>query len=370
MRQNAFKFLALPVLVICVLTPLLSAQTATNKSKATKFRIAEPENAVGSKLYVTVGGRERKIYDEAYAAWLINVGRDVVFSSRDGAGGFENEGQSLRIYNVATRTTRKILSEYVAVVAVQAVKTRTGATALLVKMGDGGLGGSYFAVVDPKRGEVFYRRWAEAIALNGDRLTLAFYKAEDFDAINEEHGWKPESPNRVISTTKTRPYKTESFDLNKIMRGQVIYNRPSYLDDSYDASTRSKEVKIFLWDANSKDTGLGLVPVERSVGAAAPLRPTLQMLFAGPSAEETAKGLSSSTFGMKFENLSFQNGVATVKFSQPPGQTNYGSLGPMIFSEAIERTVKQFPTVKRVHVCAVGNTLIDAQLERPFPKCK
>lgn len=42
------------------------------------------------------------IYDEAYRGWLINDGRDIVFSGRDGAGGFENEGQSLRVYNVAT----------------------------------------------------------------------------------------------------------------------------------------------------------------------------------------------------------------------------------------------------------------------------
>jgi Sporulation and spore germination len=369
MRQRV-KLLVLLVFVLSVVTPLATAQNAAGNTKATKFRIADPENVLGGKLHITVNGRERKIHDEAFAAWLINDGRDVVFSSRDGAGGFENEGQSLRIYNVSKRTTRKILSEYVAVIAVQAVKTSRGATALLVKMADGGLGGSYFAVVDPRRGEVFYRRWTEATAVNGDRITLAFYKADDFEAINDERGWKTESPNTVISTTNTRPYKTETYDLKKILTGRVIYNRPSYLEQKASAVPFSREVKIYLWDANSNASPFGLVAVIRHIGGAAVLRLTLQMLFAGASNDEAANGLTSSTFGMKFQDLTFQNGVAVVKFSQPPNQTNYGSLGPMIFSEAIEKTAKQFPTVKRVHICAVGDTLIDAQLEKPFPRCK
>jgi spore germination protein GerM len=325
---------------------------------------------LGGKLYITVDGRERKIHDEAYAAWLINEGRDVVFSSRDGAGGFENEGQSLRIYNVKTGSMRKILSEYTGIVAVQEVKTTRGATALLVKLADGGLGGSYFAVVDPKRGEVFYRRWTEVLAINGDKITLAFYKADDFDAINDERGWKSGDSKKVISPTKVRPYKTETHDLKKILMGRIIHNRSSYLEDKPGAVTISREVKVYLWDVNSNASPFGLVAVTRRVGSAAVLRLTLQMLFAGSSAEEIAKGLSSSTFGMKFEDLNFQNGVALVRFSQPTNQTNYGSLGPMIFAEAVEKTARQFPTVKRVHICAVGDTVIDAQLEKPFPKCK
>jgi spore germination protein GerM len=105
------------------------------------------------------------------------------------------------------------------------------------------------------------------------------------------------------------------------------------------------------------------------VVAAAPLRPALEALFTGPTKEEEAKGLSSSTFGMRFEGVTLTNGVALVKFSQPANETNYGSLGPAIFAEAIEKTARQFPTVKKVEICAVGETLIDSQLEKPFPKC-
>lgn len=132
---------------------------------------------------------------------------------------------------------------------------------------------------------------------------------------------------------------------------------------------KQREVTIYFWDANSKQSDLGLEPVKRMVLATAPLRPALEALFAGPTKEEEAKGLSSSTFGMKFEGVALTNGVALVKFSQPSGATNYGSLGPAIFAEAIEKTARQFPTVKKVEICAVGETLIDSQLEKPFPKC-
>lgn len=76
-----------------------------------------------------------------------------------------------------------------------------------------------------------------------------------------------------------------------------------------------------------------------------------------------------ATFGMKIVGVTLQNGFALVKSSQPRNQTNYGSQGPMIFAQAIEKTVRRFPTVKKVQVCAAGDTLIDSQLEKPFPRC-
>jgi Sporulation and spore germination len=357
--------LVLLFVAVCFLaiTPRAAAQP-----KATKFRIENPEYR-GGQLYISVGGKERKIYDQAWAAWIINNGRDVVFSGPDGAGGYENEGQSLRIYNVATRSMRKILSEYVMVVALKALKTSGGATALLVRMEDGGLGGSYFAVVDPKRGEVFYKQWAELRAIKGDKLTLGFYREDDFEKMITERDTGALATDQVMSTTKVRPYKTEQHSLASILKGKVIYNRPSYLDPVDEKLSKTRDVKVFVWDANSNEGNFKLVPVARGVLAATPLRLTLEMLFAGLTNEEKARGLSDATFGMKFEGLKFQNGIALVKFSQPRNQTNYGSQGPMIFAEAIEKTARQFPTVKQVKICAVGDTLIDSQLKKPFPKC-
>jgi|GEM_PF-5270475 len=131
----------------------------------------------------------------------------------------------------------------------------------------------------------------------------------------------------------------------------------------------ARDVKIYLWEVNSDAPGIPLKPVVRRVLGPALLRLTLQMLFAGATADEEAKGLSSPTFGMQFEDVQIRKGVALVKFSQPAGATNYGSQGPMVFEAAIEKTARQFASVKRVKVCALGETLIDSQLERPFPRC-
>ncbi|MGQ0762958.1 MAG: hypothetical protein ACT4OT_13225 [Acidobacteriota bacterium] len=346
-----------------------SSQPSGAGARGSSFRIDETGTSRGGKLYITVAGRERKIYNEAFEAWLVNDGRDVVFSSHDGAGGFENEGQSLRIYNVGTRVVRKILSEIVGINAVQEVKTTTGKTVLLVAMSDGGLGGSYFAVVDPKRGEVFFRRWAEVTAINGDNVTLAMFRADDFEAINEERGWKPGPSNQVISKTKVAPYKTETHDLKRLLRNRVIYNRHTNLD-AQSAPPKSRTIKIYLWDVNSDKPGIPLVPVNRRIGGDNVLKLTMDWLFGTTlSREEEDRGLSLPTFGMRLEGVTLRNGVALIKFSQPDGATNYGSQGPFIFAKAIERTARQFPTVRRVEVCAVGETLIDAQLEKQFPRC-
>ena len=147
------------VVSLVVLHGLFPSFLAAQKNEtATKLEIVrENENASLGSLVLTVGGKEKKIADVAMKAWLINDGKEIVFSGPDGAGGFENEGQSLRLHDVATGKTRKILSEYVSIEALMEVKLAPGETALLLKMSDGGAGASYFAVVDPKRGEVFRR---------------------------------------------------------------------------------------------------------------------------------------------------------------------------------------------------------------------
>ena len=101
----------------------------------------------------------------------------------------------------------------------------TGQLALLIKLGDGGLGASYFAVVDPNRGEVFYRRWAELAELKGDQIKLAFYDEDAWDAILSERAGREENPNQVISTTKLKPKRFESHDLKRVLKMRVIYNK-------------------------------------------------------------------------------------------------------------------------------------------------
>lgn len=359
-----------------VFSGLCAVPLAAQTPRATKFEIKDSLGVnIGGALYITVGGKEQKIADQAVEAWIIDGGREIVYSGADGAGGFENEGQSLRIYTVASRRTQKILSEYFGIVALREVKLSTGVRALLVKMSDGGLGGSYLAVVDPRRGEVLFRHWAELTAIKGDFITLAFYNEDDWDAINQARDWTNIDPNDVLAEpTKVKASKTERHDLKKVLKNKVIFNKPWNMADEVEEPAKPvkfRDVKIYLWKVNDEEEGKNFVlsPVVRRVEAAAPLRPTLEALFAGATEEEARKEFGDSTFGMKFVGVVLRNGTALVKFSQPPNETNYGSLGPMIFADAIERTAKQFPAVKRVEICAIGETLIDAQLTEQFPRC-
>lgn len=216
------------LLVLSRLSPPLVA--AEKNQAATKFEIIrDKETASRGKLVITVGGKDKKIADVAIEAWLINDGKEVVFSGPDGAGGFENEGQSLRLHDVATGKMRKILSEYVSIDALLEVKLGPGETALLLKMSDGGAGASYFAVVDPKRGEVFRLSSAELIEIKDNRITLAIYDDNDWFAINEERGWGETRKTVLLKPPKVAPVKMESHDLKVILKGKVIQNKPTNL---------------------------------------------------------------------------------------------------------------------------------------------
>src|SRR3982751_2367722 len=113
-----------------------SAHAANRPALITSVRVDTSEYFFGP-LYATIGGRERKIADEAIKAWIIQGGLSVVYTGRDGSGGFENEGQSLRIYDARTGQHRKIMSEYFEVSDIKEVTTSTNKTALLVEMEDG-----------------------------------------------------------------------------------------------------------------------------------------------------------------------------------------------------------------------------------------
>jgi hypothetical protein len=164
-------------------------------------------------LFITIAGREKRVTNQAQQAWIINGGRHVVYSSSEGAGGFENEGQSLHLYDVGTGNHKQIMSEYFMVDTVKEVVTSKKKRALLVRMSDGGLGASYSAVVDPWRGEVFFRQWTRIIAQKGDTIVLGFYKEEDWEKLDGEQG------------RKLRPYKTERYNLNSLLLRPVIVNK-------------------------------------------------------------------------------------------------------------------------------------------------
>jgi hypothetical protein len=81
-------------------------------------------------------------------------------------------------------------------------------------MSDGGLGASYLAVVDPARGEVFFRRWTKIISRRGDIIVIGHYKEDDWEKFLEDN------------KAKVTPSKTERLNLNIILRRRMIFNKP------------------------------------------------------------------------------------------------------------------------------------------------
>ena len=156
---------------------------------ATGFHI-EANHGQAGPLYAEIGGQDFRIADEAFAAWLMDEGQKIAYSAADGGGGYENEGQSLRLYDV----------------------TQSGRQALLVEMRDGGLGASHVAVVDPRRGPVFLRQQVKLLDRQGDMIVLGHFHESDWERLTEE--------------IAIPPYKTERHDVNVLIRRPVMAHKP------------------------------------------------------------------------------------------------------------------------------------------------
>lgn len=229
--MNVFRYNVLPTVAMLLLGLVNAGHACQNGGEntaliehpgvissdeiATAFRISMDGNRWYGSVFITVGGSERKITGWASNAWLISDGKEVAFASDGGAGGFEGEGHTLHIYNVKTRETREVLSQYYMIDEVKEAKLSSSATTLLVEMSDGNAGNPYFSVVDPKRGEVYFLRFAKPSAIKGDTITLNIYR---FGA------WDKAYP--PIDEPDPTPRSTKTISLSKVLKNKVICNKP------------------------------------------------------------------------------------------------------------------------------------------------
>lgn len=141
------------------------------------------------------------------------------------------------------------------------------------------------------------------------------------------------------------------------------------------ARGRLQSVKIYLtkepkegepFDPNNPSN---LHPVTRMVNRAAPMRPTLVALLAGPSAREKALGYIDISFGIKLTDVRIKDGTVRADFTMPPGAAFSGDTSPFIFQSAVEKTIQQFPGVKKVIVCLDGEIDIGSESGEPPRKC-
>ena len=109
---------------------------------------------IGRAVVTLASGDTVVVSDSAVRAWRLGGTSLVAVSGLDGAGGYENEGQSLTVIDVATGTRRRVVADYFPIVRVELVESGAH-RALLVHMRDGGQGSLHVSVVDPTRGQVF-----------------------------------------------------------------------------------------------------------------------------------------------------------------------------------------------------------------------
>lgn len=128
---------------------------------------------VGPAVVRLTSGDTVVVSDSAYRAWPLGRGSLVAVSGLDGAGGYENEGQSLTVIDVATGARRRVVADYFPIVRVELLE-RDGRQALLVHMRDGGQGSLHVTVVDPRRGQVFRSRHALG-RIADDRILVSGY---------------------------------------------------------------------------------------------------------------------------------------------------------------------------------------------------
>lgn len=120
---------------------------------------------------------------------------------------------------------------------------------------------------------------------------------------------------------------------------------------------------------SSRDNPFNLQPVLRAINSTAPARSALEALLAGPTAAEQNSGFRAlDTEDISITSLTVKNGEAHVSFERRGGERWAGDLAPATFRQAVERTLRQFPTVRRVIICVDGYRDFDSDI--PSKKCQ
>lgn len=142
-----------------------------------------------------------------------------------------------------------------------------------------------------------------------------------------------------------------------------------------DKSARTAEVQVYFpKEGDSADVNnnpWNLQPVARRVPAAAPLRPAIEALLAGPTPQEERQGFGGlDVRGLYVVKVAVKGGTAYANFAHRRDWAGWsGDLSPFSFGDAVERTMKQFPHVRRAVVCVDGVVNFGDESGGPVKRC-
>jgi spore germination protein GerM len=136
-------------------------------------------------------------------------------------------------------------------------------------------------------------------------------------------------------------------------------------------STESKEVKVYFMFLGQDGDESILKPLMRKVSVAAPLCPSIAAMLEEPTESERHLGYVSAGYGgIKLTSVKVKKGKARIDFTRViTPDYNPGDLQTLYFEDAVIKTAKQFPSVKKVMVCVngVNEFGIGMVVGRPFP---
>ena len=122
----------------------------------------------------------------------------------------------------------------------------------------------------------------------------------------------------------------------------------------------------------ARENVLALVPVHREVSVTSPARGALEALIAGPTEDEKGRGLLAPyTEGLSIASLKIIGGTARVSFTSSCADCPRwpGDLAVWRFTEAVQRTLKQFSNVRRVIICLDGYEDFGDLADGPNKRC-
>lgn len=125
-------------------------------------------------------------------------------------------------------------------------------------------------------------------------------------------------------------------------------------------AAQRKQVRVYLpKDGDAPDVSsnpFNLQPVTRSVNPAAPMRPAIEALLAGPTPQERRRGFQGHDVrGIYLVKVAIRDATAYASFAHRKDWAGWsGDLSPAAFRDGVERTLRQFPNVRRTVICVDG----------------
>ena len=202
--RNKLPLLFVAPSILCLLFVRVGVQAQTATARAgqniiTKFRI-QPDCG---PLYVTIGGQEKRIAKESCAAWIIEGGRKLAYTTSQ-APGEMGAGGTLLVYDAQTNQHKKLATSEDDLVGVKEARSGDGKTALLLETSGAETCAPELVVIDPTRGEVFSESPAQVLSIKGDIILLGYFKEAEWEKNCERK--------------RMNPYKTKSFSLTALLK--------------------------------------------------------------------------------------------------------------------------------------------------------